>query len=93
MVFPAQTGVVRLRPKASDGLIGIPRICRGVPKIRDKRDALGLYSPRLRGWSCRQDVLMHYRVVFPAQAGVFPSCVRVLQSQNRIPRVCGGVPG
>ena len=93
VVFPAQAGVF---PDLSSLLCltqGLPRASGGVSEAFWLRFILCESSPRKRGCFVHCGVLLGLRVVFPAQAGVFPQRLRPQPAFRRLPRASGGVSG
>ena len=71
LVFPAQAGVFRGQAPCSWRICSIPRASGGVPASGYIIDQLLQYSPHKRGCSHKYRIFDEFRIVFPAQAGVF----------------------
>ncbi len=91
-VFPAGAGVFLAAELNLSSRTGVPRRCGGVPSFEGVLGAGRRCSPQVRGCSLSPFSASRSPQVFPAGAGVFPSCVFVLTVQVRVPRRCGGVP-
>ena len=91
MVFPAQAGVFPI-PSASFALrVCLPRASGGVSLFRSTSRADERSSPRKRGCFLGMNQGRSARLVFPAQAGVFPKITESGYLLHSLPRASGGV--
>ena len=91
VVFPAQAGVFPRTGRGKSFADSIPRASGGVSGARGFLRRVREYSPRKRG--CFRILLVGASrlVVFPAQAGVFPTACSPRSLRRSIPRASGGV--
>ena len=83
-VFPAARTVCRLRSR-------LPRASGGVSGFKTRNEVRQLSSPRKRGCFRSCHGRRRWRLVFPAQAGVFPFGPVSLHTSGSLPRASGGV--
>ena len=91
-VFPAGAGVLLIRHKINTCFKSFPRRCGGAPKIYLWVYFVLLFSPQVRGCSCRNRKRQCSSGVFPAGAGVLLSYTVSFRKDVRFPRRCGGAP-
>ena len=91
IVFPAQAGVFPVRGKRRRAFQSLPRASGGVSDALHVSIETRWSSPRKRG--CFQNAFLNAaaRLVFPAQAGVFPVSEPLLCVRKSLPRASGGV--
>ena len=70
----------------------IPRERGGLPPTDRALKEIKKYSPRTRGSSRDASLEARRKLIFPANAGVFPSALIWLLLQKHIPRERGGLP-
>ena len=91
-VFPAHAGMDRLRGRLRPAARRVPRACGDGP---DMQAALGISlacSPRMRGWTDRQQRRLRPDRVFPAHAGMDRKRLRCPVRRLSVPRACGDGP-
>ena len=90
-VFPAYAGVFLRLSAFSIAAACLPRIRGGVsrPELLDAFRTVS--SPHTRGCFWFKICALHFRDVFPAYAGVFPSLRRRFWAARGLPRIRGGV--
>ena len=92
MVFPACAGMFRGVQLAVGVARCFPRVRGDVPLIGPLLDLVVEFSPRARGCSEDDQMLLTMVDVFPACAGMFPRKPKDTNQPNRFPRVRGDVP-
>ena len=91
-VFPACAGMFRGVQLAVGVARCFPRVRGDVPLIGPLLDLVVEFSPRARGCSEDDQMLLTMVDVFPACAGMFPRKPKDTNQPNRFPRVRGDVP-
>ena len=92
LVFPAHAGMFLTTDGNITHLRGFPRARGDVPKNREPPHSLTLFSPRTRGCSCTDPLVLGPVRVFPAHAGMFPSALAPRWARSGFPRARGDVP-
>ena len=90
-VFPAQAGVFPCCSLLCPCSRSLPRASGGVSRQADSLLSSLLSSPRKRGCFRPSRSTDHAAMVFPAQAGVFPTGGRLMSESLSLPRASGGV--
>ena len=90
-VFPAQAGVFPLPAPERDDSCCLPRASGGVSYKTTFNAGYLVSSPRKRGCFLMKRIDLADQIVFPAQAGVFPTARRSPTRLLRLPRASGGV--
>ena len=92
LVFPACAGVVRGFGFTVFGIVSLPRMRGGGPKLDKPEPVLTPSSPHARGWSGRSGPSGPGKPVFPACAGVVPRSPLTARFKVSLPRMRGGGP-
>ncbi len=92
-VLPARAGVVPARRVGRRPTCCAPRACGGGPVYPIFDWVTEECSPRVRGWSPREDPRPVLGQVLPARAGVVPVRPSAGDHGAGAPRTCGGGPG
>ena len=91
-VFPAGAGMDRIFFASCGLLTRVPRGCGDGPLYVRRVIRLSQCSPRVRGWTERQDNETQRQPVFPAGAGMDRLRFLLRRRRYRVPRGCGDGP-
>src|SRR6266542_1844141 len=88
--FPTHVGVDRRAPRLGGARPEVPHACGGGPPGTEASSPALSSSPRMWGWTAREEECDRQNLKFPTHVGVDRFCSRAPCARSQVPHACGG---